>query len=35
MVTDAIWSDYDKDGWEDLLVARDWNSIVVLKNMKR
>jgi hypothetical protein len=33
MVTDAIWSDYDRDGWEDLLVTREWNSIVVLKNM--
>ena len=33
MVTDAIWTDYDKDGWEDLLVARDWNSLVILKNM--
>lgn len=34
MVTDAVWSDYDKDGWEDLIVAREWNSIVILKNMK-
>ena len=33
MVTDAVWSDYDNDGWEDLLVAREWNSIVVLKNV--
>jgi enediyne biosynthesis protein E4 len=33
MVTDAVWTDYDKDGWEDLLVARDWNSLVLLKNM--
>jgi len=33
MVTDAIWSDYDNDGWEDLLVAREWNSIAVLKNI--
>jgi hypothetical protein len=33
MVTDAIWTDYDNDGWEDLLVAREWNSIVLLKNM--
>lgn len=33
MVTDAIWTDYDKDGWEDLLVAREWNSVVILKNM--
>jgi hypothetical protein len=33
MVTDAIWTDYDGDGWEDLMVAREWNSIVMLKNM--
>jgi hypothetical protein len=32
MVTDAVWSDYDKDGWQDLLVTREWNSIAVLKN---
>ena len=34
MVTDAVWTDYDGDGWEDLLVAREWNSMVILKNMK-
>jgi hypothetical protein len=33
MVTDAIWTDYDNDGWPDLLVAREWNSLVLLKNM--
>jgi enediyne biosynthesis protein E4 len=33
MVTDAIWTDYDNDGFEDLLVAREWNSLVLLKNM--
>jgi len=33
MVTDAIWTDYDKDGWEDLFVAKEWNSLVILKNM--
>lgn len=33
MVTDAIWSDYDGDGLDDLIVSREWNSIVVLKNM--
>jgi hypothetical protein len=32
MVTDAIWTDYDNDGWEDLLVAREWNTIALLKN---
>ncbi len=34
MVTDAIWSDYDGDGWEDLLIAREWNSVAILKNIK-
>jgi enediyne biosynthesis protein E4 len=33
MVTDAIWTDYDNDGWEDLLVAREWNSLVLFKNI--
>jgi enediyne biosynthesis protein E4 len=33
MVTDAVWSDYNKDGWEDLIVTREWNSIIILKNM--
>lgn len=34
MVTDAVWSDYDGDGWEDLIIAREWNSIAILKNKK-
>jgi enediyne biosynthesis protein E4 len=34
MVTDAIWSDYDGDGWEDLIITREWNSITVLKNIQ-
>jgi enediyne biosynthesis protein E4 len=34
MVTDAVWSDYDGDGWEDLIVSREWNSAVILKNME-
>jgi enediyne biosynthesis protein E4 len=32
MVTDAIWSDYDGDGWEDLLLTRELNSIAIYKN---
>ncbi len=32
MVTDAVWSDYDGDGWEDLLVTREWDAVAVLKN---
>ncbi len=34
MVTDAVWTDYDKDGWDDLIVAREWNSLAILKNNK-
>ena len=33
MVTDAVWVDYDNDGWEDLLVVRDYNSLILFKNM--
>ncbi len=33
MVTDATWSDYDGDGWKDLLIAREWNSLAILKNI--
>jgi len=32
MVTDAIWSDIDNDGWEDLVITREWNSVAILKN---
>ncbi|HLF64359.1 MAG TPA: VCBS repeat-containing protein [Saprospiraceae bacterium] len=32
MVTDAVWSDTDGDGWQDLLIAREWNSIALLHN---
>lgn len=32
MVTDAQWTDYNMDGWMDLIVARDWNSLVLMKN---
>lgn len=32
MVTDAVWSDYDRDGWQDLIVAREWDSVIALKN---
>jgi enediyne biosynthesis protein E4 len=33
MVTDAVWTDYNKDGWEDLLIVREWNSPALLKNV--
>ncbi|MBR9999491.1 MAG: VCBS repeat-containing protein [Cyclobacteriaceae bacterium] len=34
MVTDAVWSDFDGDGWEDLFIAREWNSVAILKNIE-
>jgi enediyne biosynthesis protein E4 len=33
MVTDAVWTDYDNDGWEDLMVTSEWSSISILKNI--
>jgi hypothetical protein len=32
MVCDAIWSDFDKDGWPDLLIAGEWMPLKFLKN---
>ena len=32
MITDAIWSDYDKDGDEDLLIVGEWTDILVYEN---
>ena len=32
MVTSACWSDIDKDGWIDLIVAGEWMPITVFKN---
>lgn len=32
MVTDAVWSDFDNDKWQDLIITREWNSVSILKN---
>ena len=34
MVTSAIWSDADSDGWIDLLVTCEWGPIQLWKNAK-
>lgn len=34
MIADAVWSDYDKDGWLDLILTGDFMPITKLKNEK-
>lgn len=34
LVCDAIWSDYDNDGWQDLILAGEFMPITFLKNGK-
>lgn len=32
LVCDALWTDYDNDGWVDLLLAGEWMPLTLLKN---
>jgi len=32
MVTDGIWTDFDNDGWTDLIIIGEWMPVAVLKN---
>jgi len=32
MVCDAIWTDFDNDGWQDLVLAGEWMPLTFLKN---
>lgn len=34
MVTAALWSDVDADGWSDLLVTYDWGQVVCYRNIE-
>ena len=34
LVNSSIWSDYNNDGWHDLVIALDWGAITVFKNEK-
>ncbi len=34
MVTSALWTDYDNDGWQDLMVAGEFMPITFIKNEK-
>jgi len=32
LICDAVWTDYDKDGWPDLVLAGEWMAITFFKN---
>jgi hypothetical protein len=34
MVCDAVWTDFDNDGWQDLVLAGEWMPLTFLKNNK-
>lgn len=34
LVTDAVWTDFDNDGWVDLIITGEWMPVIFLKNEK-
>jgi len=34
LVTDALWSDFDNDGWSDLIITGEWMPVTLFKNNK-
>lgn len=32
IITGAVWSDLDNDGWIDLALSRDWNTVAIFRN---
>jgi len=34
MITDAVATDFNNDGWTDLVITGDWTDIITLKNIK-
>ncbi|GAB3516501.1 VCBS repeat-containing protein [Emticicia fontis] len=34
LVCDVTWSDYDNDGWQDLVMVGEWMPVTILKNNK-
>ena len=34
MISDALWTDFDNDGWQDLILTGEWMPITFMKNNK-